>query len=112
LELEQTLVFCAFIHGWGGCQTQIVAAAMAQRDRLGITGKQVKVDNRATVVTAIQQTPVMLGADRDKGQTPVPPKVGIDIGLQTMGAILKPGLAAGESVHGRPQKPRRPIPLL
>jgi hypothetical protein len=48
-----------------------------------------KVDHRVTAVTAIQQTPAMLGTNRDEGQTPRPAKVGIDIRLQTIGTILE-----------------------
>jgi hypothetical protein len=52
---------------------------MAQRHGLGIAGKPVKVDGGTTVATAIQQTPVVLRAHRDKGQPPTPPEIGVRI---------------------------------
>jgi hypothetical protein len=64
-----------------------------------------KVDHRVTVVTAIQQTPVMLGANRDEGQTPRPAKVGIDIRLQTIGTRVQRGLERGFEIHIGQQTP-------
>lgn len=86
--------------------THIVAAAMAQRDRLRITWKQMEVDDGLAVLTAVQQTPMMLRANRDESQTPRPAEVGIGIALQTMRTILKPGLVAGGMSHREVEQPR------
>ena len=73
---------------------------------LGITGNPVRVDNRTTGPTPVQQAPVMVGANRDEGQKPVALPVRVSIFVQTVGTILKPEAVTGVSTPADPQEPR------
>ena len=107
LQLEQTMGCHAPWYCRRVGAAQVALAAITARHRRRIARKPVKIDDGTTGPTAVQQASVVGWADRHKREAPPPPKVGVGIGVQTLGTILHPGPVTRERVPVHTQEPWR-----